>query len=261
MIDPDLDARYRLARSVATHAGREAIAHWRNRSALTVSDKGSLQDLVSEADRAVERLIRDAIAAEFPADGILGEEYGLNPGSSRFTWVIDPIDGTSPFLHGLPSWCVAIAVVCDGTPVIAAIEVPTEDAAFAACLGRGAELNGDTLTIRPGTTLASAAIGIGASHRSDPASTGDAIARLMAAGGVFFRNGSGALMLAYVAAGRLAGYVEAVMHPWDCLAGLLLVREAGGRTAPYGDPADITREGPVLAATPEAWDDLQRLFG
>jgi myo-inositol-1(or 4)-monophosphatase len=84
---------------------------------------------------------------------------------------------------------------------------------------------------------------------------------LLGAGGMFFRNGSGALMLAYVAAGRLAGYFETVMYPWDCRAALLMIREAGGRTAPFGDPQDLVRDGPVLAAAPGAWDDLERLFG
>jgi len=261
MTAEETEARVRLAESVAEDAGAAALAFWRDRSTLVIDEKASPQDLVSEADRAVERRIREAVSASFPDDGFLGEEYGLTAGTSGYTWVIDPIDGTLPFLHGMPNWCVAIALVQGHETVGGVIEVPTHGERFSARRGAGASLNRTRLTIPADLDLRSGAVGIGASHRSDPAATAAAIAALMGAGGMFFRNGSGALMLAYVAAGRLAGYWEALMYPWDCLAGLLMIREAGGRTAPFGDPADLARDGSVLAAAPAAWDDLDRLFG
>lgn len=256
----EIDARLALALEAARVAGALAMTYWRGRDALVVETKASRQDMVSEADRAVEALIRETVARTFPGDGVLGEEFGATPGRSGFDWVIDPIDGTSPFLHGMPNWCVSIAVTGGDRTVIGVIAVPSHGETYHARLGDGAWLDGRRLALEPGPGIDAAATGIGASHRTDP----DWIARvtgdLARQGGMFFRNGSGALMLAYVAAGRLAGYLEPHMHAWDCLAGLLIVREAGGRTAPYPEGAERRDGGSVLAAAPGAWDALERLM-
>jgi myo-inositol-1(or 4)-monophosphatase len=256
---PTTDMRLALAETIATEAGALALEFWRNRTTLAVEAKAGLQDIVSEADRAVERLIRARVGASFPEDGFLGEEYGLSAGTSGFDWVIDPIDGTSPYLYGLPNWCVSIAVIRGRETIIGVIAAPTHGETFLAKLGGGAMVNGVRIRLDQGVTVQNAATGVGASHRTDPAWIGRVTGDLGRMGGVFFRNGSGALMLAYVAAGRLAGYLEPHMHAWDCLAGLLLIREAGGKTGPY--PAgELTAGGPVLAAGPGAWNDLSRLM-
>jgi len=258
---PETDARLTHARTIAAEAGALALRHWQGRGALTIETKASPQDMVSEADRAVETLIRAQVAQAFPADGFLGEEYGETKGRSGFDWVIDPIDGTAPFLHGMPNWCVAIAVTRAARTEIGVVAVPTHRETFHARLGGGAFLDDRPLTLDPGPTIRTASTGIGASHRTDPAWIARVTGDLAREGGMFFRNGSGALMLAYVAAGRLAGYLEPHMHAWDCLAGLLLVREAGGRTAPYPEGPARRDGGPVLAAVPGAWDALARLMG
>ncbi len=252
----DINARFALAGEIADSAARLAQEHWSRRGGLTIESKANALDMVSEADRAVERAIRDAIAASFPQDGVLGEEYGLAPGSSGFTWVADPIDGTVPFLTGMPNWCVSIAVKRGAETVAGVIAVPTHGEVFAARLGEGATLNGRPLVIPTDVTIRNTAVGVGASHRTPPDTAAEAVRRLLADGGMFFRNGSGALMLAYVAAGRLSGYFEPHMHPWDCLAGLLIIREAGGRTAPFGSPDDHAAGTLVLGTAPGAWDDL-----
>jgi len=255
----DLDARQALALEVAREAG--ALAHdFRRRGALAVEAKASAQDVVSEADRAVERLVRTRISAAFPEDGFLGEEYGTEPGRSGLVWVIDPIDGTSPYLHGMPNWCVALAVARGIEAEIAVIEVPTHGETFAARRGAGATLNGAALRLPADLAVRNAATGVGASHRTDPEWIARVTGDLARMGGMFFRNGSGALMLAYVAAGRLAGYLEPHMHAWDCLGGLMMIREAGGRTAPFPDGDDLGRGGAVVAAAPGAWNDLARLM-
>jgi myo-inositol-1(or 4)-monophosphatase len=254
--DAGIDARFELAREIARTAGALAHGHWSQRDALAIEAKANALDIVSEADRSVERAIRAAVTAAFPEDGFLGEEYGLVPGRSGFTWVADPIDGTVPFLHGMPNWCVSIAVQRGGETVAGVIAVPTHGELYAARIGGGATLNDRVLAIPAEVGIMNAAVGIGASHRTPPGSAAGAVAWLLAEGGMFFRNGSGALMLAYVAAGRLAGYFEPHMHPWDCLAGLLMIREAGGRTAPFGSPDDPTLGTAVLGAAPGAWDDL-----
>lgn len=252
----EIDARFALARQIAAQAGALAHEHWTQRGALTIEAKANALDIVSEADRAVERAIRSAVAAAFPGDGVLGEEYGLEAGSSGYTWVADPIDGTVSFLHGMPAWCVSLALKHGPETVAGVISVPTHGEVFAARLGGGATLNDRALAIPPDVTIRNAPVGVGASHRTPPDAAADAVRWLLAQGSMFFRNGSGALMLAYVAAGRLAGYFEPHMHPWDCLAGLLIIREAGGSTAPFGDPDDPTLGTAVLGTAPGAWDDL-----
>ncbi len=256
--DPVAD-RLALAEAAARAAGAHALALARDRGALTVETKHGALDMVSRADREAEEIVRALVAAAFPDDGFMGEEGGAQPGTSGFTWVIDPIDGTVPFLAGLPHWCVAIAVQGEGGTAAGAIFHPAAGEMFTACHGAGARLDGAALRIAPDIRLTSSLVGIGASHRTAPAHVAEAIRRLMAAGGMFYRNGSGALMLAAVAAGRLGGYYEPHMHPWDCLAGLLLVREAGGRVLPYPAGADLAAGGPVLAAAPGVWDDLAAL--
>lgn len=246
--------RHELASRLAREAGALALGFFGDRSRLAIETKNSPQDVVSHADRAVEELIRTRIAEVFPEDAILGEEGGAEPGASGFGWVVDPIDGTMPFLSGLPHWCVAIAVTHADIPVVAATFAPVYDTLWEAVAGGGARRDGKRLALSQDTGLSGRMTAIGASDRTDPAHAGQVIARLMAAGGVFYRNGSGAMMLAMVADGSLAGYYEPHMHPWDALGGLLLAREAGYRVAPYAMAG-----GRVLAASPLGYEQLVRI--
>jgi myo-inositol-1(or 4)-monophosphatase len=140
------------------------------------------------------------------------------------------------------------------------ISVPTHGEEFAAAAGGGALLNGAPLLIPEDVTVRNATTGVGASQHSDPDRAAQIVRELTAAGGILFNNGSGALMLAYVAAGRLAGIVSEYMNAWDCLAGLLIVREAGGRTAKFRADGDFSKPDRVLAAAPGAWDVLSGLM-
>lgn len=247
-------ARHALACQVAREAGALALGFYVDRTALTVETKDTPQDVVSRADCAVEALIRARIAETFPGDAVLGEEGGASPGESGFGWVIDPIDGTMPFLSGLPHWCVAIAVTHAGKTVAAATFAPVAGTLWEAQAGGGARRDGMVLSLGDSPGLTGRMTAIGASHRTDPAHVAAVIARLMAAGGIFFRNGSGAMMLAQVAEGALAGYYEPHMHPWDALGGLLMVSEAGGRSLPFPPGG-----GPVLAAAPAGFAALAQI--
>ncbi len=260
-IATETDRRHALAIRIATAAGRLALDHWRRRDTLAVEVKTNRQDMVSEADRGVERAIREAVAAECPEDGFLGEEYGLTEGGSGYTWVIDPIDGTAPFLAGQPNWCVALAIRHGGRTVSGVIAMPVTEEVFAAQAGRGATLNGAPLVTPHGLGLQDGMVGVGASHRTPPETVATVITGLLQRGGMFFRNGTGAGMLAYVAAGRLIGYYEPHMHAWDCLGGLLIVEEAGGRAAPFCPDGEITRGDRVLAAGPQTWAELSLIVG
>lgn len=250
-------ARYELALAAAKAGAALALRHFHARDALVVETKATRQDVASRADREVEELIRAMIAADFPEDGVVGEENGILSGASGFTWFVDPIDGTSPFLAGLPHWCVTIAVAAGGETVAGVTLQPSSGEIFAARRGHGATLDGAPIRCDPAKRIDDSLVAIGASHRADPTHVGSVVEGLMRAGGAFYRNGSGALMLADVAAGRLGGYYEPHMHPWDCLAGLLMIEEAGGRTLPAApDPGGR----PVLAAAPGIFAALEAVI-
>ncbi|PSH65798.1 MULTISPECIES: inositol monophosphatase family protein [Phyllobacterium] len=258
----DLQDRFALAQKMATEAGAVALAHFNARERLVIETKADPHDVVSIADREVEDLIRTRIAVAFPGDAILGEEYGVSSGTSDYTWVIDPIDGTSPFVNGMPTWCVSIAALHGEEIAIGVIYVPCNDELYAAAKGMGAALNGKALKLDASRNIRNAVTGIGANNHVTPATVAAIVEKLLDAGGNFIRNGSGALMLAYVAAGRLVGYYEPYMHAWDCMAGYCLVKEAGGWHHPFPVKGDgLTRGSPVLAAAEGAVSDLRAIAG
>jgi myo-inositol-1(or 4)-monophosphatase len=242
----DAAARERFAVDLARRAGELGLRYFRDLDSLTIESKGH-QDMVSEADRGVETFVREALAAEYPSDGIVGEEHSPRAGSSGFTWVIDPIDGTANFVRGIPAWTVVIAGALNGTTEVAVIHEPCTGETFHGRRGGGAFLNGKPIRVSRSTSLADGSVGTGFSNRRDAVNIVPFIDTLMREGGVFFRNASGALMLAYVASGRLLAYVEEHMNAWDCLAGLLLVEEASGRIV-KPDPETVLAEGTVVIA-------------
>ncbi len=206
-------ARYDAALAIARAAGETALGFFNARDGLVIEQKSGAQDLVSQADREVELLIRARIAQAFPEDGVIGEEHDPVPSRSGYVWVVDPIDGTSPFLNGQPNWCVSIGVRGPEGLVVGVIEAPVLRETYAALAGEGATVNGRRLRVDPEAVLTSANIGFGATQKTPPAETAAFVLGLYREGGVLFRNGSGALMLAYVAAGRLAGYYDPASTP------------------------------------------------
>lgn len=248
-----LTRRLERASVVARRAGALALDYFRRRDALAVETKASRLDPVSLADRAVEAMIRQELSAAFPEDAFLGEEGGGGISPSGLTWVLDPIDGTVPFLAGLPHWCVVIALAEGPETHLGVIDVPVTGEHFTARAGQGAALDGAALRLDPARRLQDQMIGVGASDRTDPGPVTAIIGGIMRAGGIYYRNGSGANMLACVAAGRLGGYAEPDMNPWDSIAGLLMIREAGGVTHPY--PAD-QKLGLTMGAAPGIWEEL-----
>lgn len=251
-----ISARHTLACGLVHRAGAAALDFFNRRDMLAVEAKATPQDVVSRADREVEALIRDAIAEAFPDDAILGEEDAPKPGTSGFTWVIDPIDGTMPFLSGLPHWCVAIAVLHNDQTVAAATFVPVSDMLYDARARSGFCCDGVAYRVSSDLTITDAMTAIGASHRTPTDEIAAVIGRLLQAGGAYYRTGSGAMMLAEVAAGHLAGYYEPHMNAWDCLGGLLMVEEAGGRAAAFEMSQMLENGGPVLASAPAAFEPL-----
>ena len=254
MTDP-VATRLAAAQTIAREAGVLARRYFDAFDTLTIDAKGH-QDFVSEADRNVEILVREAIVRAFPDDAIVGEEDAPKPGTSGFTWVIDPIDGTTNFIHGIPQWTVVIAVVQNGICVAGVIHDPVHDEMHHARRGGGAFCNDRPIRVLSGRSLQNGSLGVGYSGRVEDAGIINLVRLVVEQGGIFYRNGSGALSLALVASGRLLGYVEEHMNAWDCLAGMLLVEEAGGRVeAP--DPSTVLADGcRVICATPELYDEV-----
>ncbi|WP_372951862.1 inositol monophosphatase family protein [Mesorhizobium sp.] len=237
----------RFAIELARRAGELALNYFRDLENLTIESKGH-QDLVSQADREVELFIRAAIARDYPQDGIIGEEHASVAGSTGYVWVIDPIDGTANFVRGIPAWCVVIACARDGEAVVGVIHEPSTGETFHGRRGGGAFLNGRPIRTSAATSLEEGSVGTGLSNRAEAENVAVLISRILAEGGVFFRNASGALMLAYVASGRLLGYVEEHMNAWDCVAGMLVVEEAGG-TIVKPDPRTVLGDGTLVIAS------------
>ncbi len=233
-----------LAIDIAREAGALALQR-RNAGVTIAATKSSLADIVTEADREVEAFIRERIAGARPDDGFLGEESGHSPGGSGVTWIVDPIDGTVNYTYGIPAYAVSIAAVLgDPTPasweaVAGAVFNPAVGELFHAARGHGAHLDGHPIRVNAEVSPAGALIATGFGY--DPAThrdTLDQLTRTMPLMRDLRRIGAASLDLAYVACGRLDGYFERGLNPWDHAAGALLVQEAGGRVggSPDGHP-------------------------
>lgn len=253
-----MQQRTEAAEEIARSGGQLALDYFKRLPSLTIEDKGP-QDFVTEADKSVEAHIRGLIAAAFPDDGIVGEEDAPKPSGSGVTWVIDPIDGTANFISGIPQWCVILAVVQDDQIQIGVTYDAVHDELFSATRGQGATLNGSAMMCSQTGRMDRGSVGTGFSNRTSPEASLQVMGDILADGGRFFRNASGGLSLAYVAAGRLVGYIEQHMHAWDCLAGQLLIEEAGGRIEQQSATQVIDRGGRVVAGSAGVFDRLQRI--
>lgn len=232
-------------------AAAAAAVHRDGRTrALRVETKSSHTDLVSEVDREAERVIVEGIRAVRPDDAILGEEGGAHEGTSGVRWIIDPLDGTTNYTHGLPFFCVTIGVEHRGEIVAGAVFDPVAGEMFTATKGGGAFLNGLPIRVSSSAALIESLLVTGFPYnvKENPGRVTERfVAFLPLAQGVR-RLGSAALDLAYVACGRLDGYWEVFLHPWDKAAGVLLVKEAGGTVTNFtGDERDIIHDPNTLA--------------
>ncbi|MFE7846355.1 inositol monophosphatase family protein [Microbacterium sp. NPDC057407] len=254
----DLEA---LAIDIAQDAG--ALARSRRAEGVDIAaTKSALADIVTLADREVEALVRARLAEARPDDGFLGEETGAERGSSDVTWVIDPIDGTVNYAYGIPQYAVSVAAVI-GEPapelweaVAAAVYAPATGELFHASRGGGAWLGDRRIEVNAEVGPAGALLATGFGY--DPAThAGDLarVARVMPMSRDLRRAGAASLDLAYVAAGRLDGYFERGLAPWDHAAGALLVTEAGG-SFEFVAGDDAQPRPLVVASSPVIFDRL-----
>ncbi|HSJ74309.1 MAG TPA: inositol monophosphatase family protein, partial [Miltoncostaeaceae bacterium] len=223
-----------------------------------VASKTSRTDLVSDTDRDAEALIVGMVAAERPGDAIVGEEGADAPGSGEVRWLVDPLDGTINYLWGVPQWSVSIAALDAVGPLAGVVHDPSRGETFTALRGGGARMGDRTLRLGPGAPLDEALVGTGFSYRpAERARQAALLSRVLPAVRDVRRFGSAAIDLAWVACGRLDGYYERGLNPWDWAAGRLIVREAGGIV----EELPATAEEPVgcIAAPPSLIGPLRAL--
>jgi myo-inositol-1(or 4)-monophosphatase len=243
----DLTDRLAVAQEAARAAGAVLMAHYARRASLVIDQKG-VNDFVSQADREAEEAVFALLAARFPQDRLLGEESGYAGGQGNgLTWCIDPLDGTSNFLKGAHNWCVSIGLLDGDRPVLGVILDPVRGEMFEGGPGLGVRCNGAAIACNAETDPGRCLVGIGHTKRIALEDFGADTRALLETGLAFRQVGAGALMLAYLSAGRIDAYYERHMWPWDAVAGLALIAGAGGAFAPYlSGPPDLG--GPVLAA-------------
>jgi myo-inositol-1(or 4)-monophosphatase len=220
-----------------------------------LDSKTSATDPVSDADREAERAIRELLEGERPHDGLLGEEGSRQAGESGRRWVVDPLDGTVNYLYGIPQWCVSVALEDSSGALAGVVLDPIRQELFASERGQGTSLNGGQVRVSGANELGRALVATGFSyepvHRAEQA---EVVSRLLPRVRDIRRAGSAALDLAWVAAGRVDGFYERGVKPWDWAAGRMLVEEAGGATRELpGEPFGLVAAGPALI------DDLAAL--
>ena len=221
-------------------------------------------DFVTEVDREAEATIIHTIRRAHPHHAILAEESGRDgaaDGKDDVLWIIDPIDGTMNFIRGLPHFCISIGCQVHGQLAHAVVYDPFKEELFTASRGAGASLDGKRIRVANTNRLDSAILATGFAYRKDQPLEKhlDTFTNVLGKCADVRRAGSAALDLAYVAAGRLDGYWEHGLQPWDMAAGLLLVQEAGGMTGSIGG-GDLLESGSVVAVTPKVFAALEKLI-
>ena len=245
----------------ARKAGRTLKRDFGEVEHLQVSLKGPA-NFVTAADRRVEQILHEELAKARPGYGFIGEEGGRREGADKtHTWIVDPLDGTSNFLHGIPQFAISIALEREGTIVAGLVYNPANEELFTAERGKGAFLNDQRLRVAARQRLIDAVVACGLPHhgkgdlelfRDEFAAIQDKVAGLR-------RFGAATLDLAWVAAGRLDGYWERDISPWDMAAGLLLVREAGGYVSDLDGGDDMLAHGHIVAGNETMHRELLRL--
>ena len=247
----------------ARKAGRALVKDFREVENLQVSVKGA-GDFVTKADREAERIIKEELRGARPNYGWLGEETGEEAGEDPTRrWIVDPLDGTTNFLHGLPHWAVSIGLEHKGEIVASVVYDPAKDEMFTAEKGNGAFMNDTRIRVSGRRRMEEAifATGVPFGGRGTLPATIKDLARLMPLTAGVRRWGAASLDLAYVAAGRYDGYWERGLQPWDMAAGILLVKEAGGFVQPiFEGGADMLESGNVVCANAALFEPFAKVI-
>ena len=229
---------------------------------LLAESKEGMHNLVTQFDLQAEQAIIDSLKLATPNATIMAEESGVNRGSTSLTWVIDPLDGTVNFAHGIPIFCVSIAAVHGGTILCGIVYNPLTHEMFAATHGGGAFLNGQQICVSSTQHLHDAILVTGFPYNvaENPLRCIDQFAAVVGRGLPVRRLGSAALDLAYTAAGRFDGFWESILQPWDMAAGVLLVQEAGGCVTHYRNESFALSTNSIIATNGRIHHDLSTLL-
>ena len=248
-----------IAVRAARNAGAIIVRHSHRVDQLTIASK-ERNDYVSEVDRQAEDEIIAIIRKAYPDHGILAEESGQHGKGDEFLWIIDPLDGTTNFLHGFHQFCVSIALQHKGRLDQAVIYDPMRQELFTASRGGGAMLDNRRIRVSKQVGLEGALLGTGFPYKDQQHLDAylDMFRALIADSAGIRRPGSAALDLAYVAAGRFDGFWEIGLNPWDMAAGILLVREAGGLVGDLAGGHDFMKNGNIVAAAPKLFPAMLR---
>ena len=248
-------------RDLAVAAAREAgalLLHHAERGLRGLDTKSTVTDMVSDADREAETLLVQILLAARPDDAVLGEEGAGHVGTTGLRWVLDPLDGTTNFVFVYPHWAVSVAVEDESGVIAGAIYDPSRREMFAAARGHGATIDGTPLHVRGTTDLCQALIATGFNYDSERRSVQAAqVASVIGSIRDVRRGGAAAIDLAWVACGRLDGYWESGLNPWDWAAGSLLVTEAGGTWQCEVGPLGVDQ---AIAACPGVFPALAALL-
>ncbi|MEQ3671464.1 inositol monophosphatase family protein [Pseudophaeobacter sp.] len=245
----------------ARKAGRSLVKDFQEVENLQVSRKGA-GDFVSKADIAAEKILKDELMGARPTYGWLAEEGGETPGEDPTRrWIVDPLDGTTNFLHGLPHWAISIALEHKGNIVSGVIYDPAKDEMFFAEKGTGAWMNETRIRVSARHRMIESifATGLPFAGRADLPETLKDLARLLPATAGVRRFGSAALDMAYVAAGRYEGFWERRLHSWDLAAGIIIVKEAGGLAESMDPEASIVESGEVICANEPIFESFAKV--
>ena len=247
-----------IAKEAVHIGGLKALEFFNARDELTINLKGP-QNYVSDADRTVEATIIEFLRAHFPDDGFLGEESGEVKQARQ--WVIDPIDGTTNFIRGLPYFCTTLALVDHERVVGGWIFDPTREELYEASLGKGARCNGQILKPKWRKSFSTGLVGICHSSKLTANELADRITGALQRGAILRQPGSAALMLCDLAAGRIDVLYDQHLRPWDSIAGLLIAHEAGAIVSDYlAHPAWRTSPQVTFAAGPEIYAEVLELW-
>jgi myo-inositol-1(or 4)-monophosphatase len=243
----------------ATAAGAQVVKEYFDRPFI-ISNKEGINNLVTEADHASERVIIDVIRKNFPDHSILSEEVGEITMDSKYKWIIDPIDGTVNFANGIPICCVSIAVELEGRMVLGAVYNPFMNEFFVAEKGKGSTLNDKKIHVSEKTEVLKSCLvtGFPYTYLDHPNGPLEVFARLIRQGVPVRRLGSAAIDLCWVAAGRFDGFYEHKLAAWDSSAGFLIVEEAGGRVTDYDGNPYSPYQPHILATNGKIHDELLR---
>jgi myo-inositol-1(or 4)-monophosphatase len=251
--------RFNAGLAIVREAGELALSYFKNRAALSIASKG-LQDVVSEADVETEKLIRRRLAEMFPADAFMGEETGRSDfAGNQGIWVVDPIDGTQPFVSGLHTWCVSMAYVRNGDVRFGMVFAPVLNELYAGGKAFPAMLNGIAIVPRHATSIRDGIVGTGYSPKSGVSDFLPPFERFLRAGGTFSRNGSGALALCTVATGGLVGYFEFLINSWDCLGAIAIIHAAGLKTNDFFANEGLWKGNWLIAGSPAVYEELKEI--